>query len=182
MDGAKVYANLYIPSTLSGQAGDLPLTIRQTTDYPLDGRVTLAVDPARAGRFDLMLRIPEWAGPRTRIAINGRPFAGAARPGTFAALSRVWRPGDVVTLDLDMTPRLESLDATHPQVSALLTGPLVLLPVGGAKARPARAAWLTPERRGATEWIVRSPDGDLTLKPFMAIQDETYRLYSEILA
>lgn len=180
VDGAKVYANLYIPSTLTAQAGDLPLTIRQTTDYPLDGRVTLAVDPARAGHFDLMLRIPEWAGARTRIAINGRPFAGAAQPGTFAQLSRVWRAGDVVTIDFDMSPRLESLDAAHPQTAALLTGPLVLLPVGSSTAQPDRAAWLAAQRRGPAEWAVRSSSGDLSLKPFMAIQDETYRLYSQI--
>lgn len=182
VEGAKVYANLYIPSTLTARAGDLPLTIRQTTTYPLDGRITLAVDPDRAGRFDLMLRIPEWAGPKTRIAINGRPFTGVARPGTFAQVSRIWRPGDVVTLDLDMTPRLESLDAAHPQVAALVTGPLVLMPVGGSPARPNRAAWLAAQQRGDQEWVVRSPEGDLLLKPFMAIQDETYRVYSEITA
>ena len=182
VDGAKVYANLYIPSTLAAQVGDLPLTIRQTTDYPLDGRITLAVDPARAGRFDLMLRIPQWAGPATRIAINGRPFAGPARPGTFAEISRVWRPGDVVTLDFDMTPRLESLDAAHPQVVAMVTGPLVLMPVGASKAKPNRAEWLAARRREGHEWVVRAADGEMVLKPFMAIGDEPYRVYSEVLA
>jgi hypothetical protein len=180
VDGARVYANLYVPSTLTTKAGDLPLAIRLTTDYPLDGRITLAVDPARAGRFDLLLRIPAWAGPATRITINGRPFEGPARPGTFAEVSRAWRPGDVVTLDFDMTPRLESLDAAHPQVAALVTGPLVLLPINGSTAKPDRAAWLAARRRGPVEWVVGSPDGDLLLKPFMAIADETYRLYSDI--
>ena len=182
VDGAKVYANLYVPSTLTAKAGDLPLTIRQTTTYPLDGRIQLNIDPKRAGRFDLMLRIPAWAGPATRIAINGHPFAGAALPGAFAEISRAWRAGDVVTIDFDMTPRLESLDAAHPQVAALVTGPLVLMPVGGSAAKPDRAAWLAARRRGADEWVVRSPEGDLVLKPFMAIQDEPYRLYSEMTA
>lgn len=182
VDGAKVYANLYVPSTLTAKAGDLPLTIRQTTTYPLDGRIQLNIDPERAGRFDLMLRIPAWAGPATRIAINGRRFSGAARPGTFAEISRAWRAGDVVTIDFDMTPRLESLDAAHPQVAALVTGPLVLMPVGGSAAKPDRAAWLAARRQRADEWVVRSPEGDLVLKPFMAIQDEPYRLYSEITA
>lgn len=180
VDGARVHANLYVPSTLTTQAGGLPLSIRLTTDYPLDGRITLAVDPIRAGRFDLLLRIPAWAGPATRIAINGKPFTGPARPGTFAEVSRQWRSGDVVTIDFDMTPRLESLDAAHPQVAALVIGPMVLLPVGGSTAKPDRASWLAAQRRGPSEWAVRSPGGDLILKPFMAIQDETYRLYSDI--
>ena len=182
VDGAKIHANLYIPSTLTTEAGGLPLTIRQTTAYPLEGRIQLNIDPARVGRFDLMLRVPEWAGAATRITINGRPFAGAIRPGTFAELSRIWRPGDVVTIDLDMTPRLESLDAAHPRVAALVTGPLVLMPVGGSTAKPNRAAWLAAQRQGPHDWVVRSQDGDLVLRPFMAIQDEPYRVYSEISA
>lgn len=182
VDGAKVYANLYVPSTLTAKAGDLPLTIRQTTSYPLNGRIQMSVDPVRAGRFDLMLRIPEWAGAATRITVNGRPFAGAVRPGTFAEVSRVWRPGDVVTIEFDMTPRLESLDAAHPDVVALVTGPLVLMPVGGSKAKPDRKAWLAAQRRTDQEWVVHVADGEIVLRPFMAIQDEPYRVYSQVLA
>jgi DUF1680 family protein len=180
VDGARLYANLYVPSTLTAKAGDLPLTIRQATDYPLDSRVTLAVDPARTGRFNLMLRIPAWAGPATRIAINGRPFEGRVQPGTFAEVSRVWRAGDVVTIDFDMAPRLESLDAAHPDTAALLSGPLVLMPVSGLDARPSREAWLAARRHGPDTWVVRAPTGEVTLKPFMSIQGETYRVYSPI--
>ena len=63
----------------------------------------IAVEEAPAGEMALMLRIPGWAEGAT-VRINGT--AAAVKPGTYAELRRAWRKGDVVELDLPMTPRL----------------------------------------------------------------------------
>jgi DUF1680 family protein len=59
--------------------------------------------------------------------VNG-VVAGPAQPGTYLALRRNWKPGDTVTLEFDVTPRLT---AANPRVRdnfarvAIERGPLV---------------------------------------------------------
>lgn len=172
-DGARLYVNLYVPSRLHAEVGGLAVRLDQQTTYPLDGDTQIAVDPARPGRFSLMLRVPAWAGPGSRILINDRPSGVAARPGTFVELNRVWKPGDKVVVDFDMAPRLEPLNAAHPQVVALMSGPLALFPIGHGEVAMTRAQWLSLEREADDAWRA----GTVTFKPFMAIGDEGYRLY-----
>ena len=106
--------------------------ITQTTDYPAGERITLAVDPAKAARFPLFLRIPGWA-EGARVAVNSTD-AGAAAPGTYVRLSRRWKRGDVVTLHLPMRVKLhQKSQITHEKHTevvrldyvALTRGPLV---------------------------------------------------------
>ena len=174
--------NLYIPSTLSTDIEGALVKIRQETRYPLDGQIDLVVTPEHVGRFSLMLRIPAWAGPASRILVNGKPAGVAPRPGAFAELDRTWRAGDRVTLRLDMTPRLEPLNAAHPEVVALLTGPLVLFPIGHGVLQMTRAQWLSVRRRGDGDWMVSSPTGERAFKPFAFIDHEPYRLYGRLAA
>ncbi len=62
-------------------------------------------------------------GPR-RIAYRERHARFAsARSGTFAEVRRQWKNGDRVELDLPFATRLEAVDAQHPDVMALMTGP-----------------------------------------------------------
>ncbi len=75
-----------------------------------------------------MLRIPAWCEQGTKIEINGEPFDGAALPGSYAEIRRVWRRGDNVRLALPMPVRYEE---SHPYVAenagrvALMRGPLL---------------------------------------------------------
>ncbi|TCS10282.1 hypothetical protein EV278_11819 [Caulobacter sp. BK020] len=179
-EGRRIYVNLYIPSTLSTDIEGATVQIRQETRYPLDAQVNFLVTPGQAGQFSLMLRIPAWAGPASRILVNDRPAGVAARPGAFAELDRIWRAGDRVTLRLDITPRLEPLNAAHPEVVALLTGPLVLFPIGHSEIQMTRAQWLSVRRRGDGHWAASSPTGERVLKPFAFIDDEPYRLYGRL--
>ncbi len=178
-DGAKLYVNLYVPSTLSASVDGAAVSLRQETRYPLEPTIAIAVDPARPTRFALMLRIPEWAGADSRILVNDRPAEVAARPGTFVALERLWRAGDKVEIAFDMTPRLEPLNAAHPEVVALLTGPLVLLPICPGEVKLTRAQWLAARQR-RDDWTAASASGEVVFKPFMAISDERYRLYGRL--
>ena len=51
------------------------------------------------------------------------------QPGTFASIRRTWKDGDRVELELPMPLRLEQVDANHPNMVALVQGPLVLFAV-----------------------------------------------------
>jgi len=179
-DAKALYVNLYVPSkvraTLNGQA----VTLTQTTDYPKANTTKLAISVDRPAAFTLALRIPAWAGSKTAIAINGHPVSVNLTPGRFANLTRVWAPGDTVELTFDMGLRLEPLNAAHPEMVALMSGPLVLFPTNDSGPPLTRADWLGATAQTPDTWVVHTADRTVTLKPFMAITDETYRLYSPL--
>ena len=98
--------NLYTPSTaqdisLTPKDKTLLLTLRQETDYPNSGRVTLLVDPSKECTFSLQLRIPGWC-PRATVSVNGIAERGPFKPGDYATLTRQWKAGDRVELNLEM--------------------------------------------------------------------------------
>ena len=104
----------------------MKVALRETSDYPWVGEVRIEIDPETPAAFDLKLRIPGWAKSAT-AAVNGESIALTATNG-YATIHRVWREGDVVTLDLKMPA--ERLYA-HPNVrmdvgrAALRRGPLI---------------------------------------------------------
>ncbi|HET8550481.1 MAG TPA: beta-L-arabinofuranosidase domain-containing protein, partial [Bryobacteraceae bacterium] len=121
-----VYVHLFHSGELDWKLGDgTPLKIRQTTKYPWEGDVEIAVDPAESREFTMFIRVPLWAGG-ARLTVNGRPSAAAA--GTYAAVRRAWRAGDRIRLQFPLDPRVTS---ANPLVRdntgrvAIERGPLV---------------------------------------------------------
>jgi hypothetical protein len=122
-----LYVHLYHAGTLAWHLEDgTPLEVRQETNYPWSGAVTVRVNPAAEKRFTLNLRIPAWASGAT-LAVNGTAQP-APRPAAYAAIQRSWKRGDVVKLTLPIAPRLT---AANPLVRddvgklAVEYGPLV---------------------------------------------------------
>ena len=182
-DERDLYVNLYTPSKVTAGLAGAEVTVTQTTGYPLSNQVALRVDVAHPTSFGIRLRIPAWAGPRTQIKINGQAHEdlGLVQPGTFAALTRTWKPGDVVDVTFDMGLRLEPLNQAHPEMVALMTGPLVLFPVQAPETPLTRQEWLSAARRAPDEWVVAGKRAQITLRPFMSITDQSYRLYNRLL-
>jgi len=123
-----VWVNLYGGSTLESRLPDgSPVKLTQTTRYPWDGTVRIAVEAAPDKELALMLRVPGWA-ESAAIAINGKAFACPAAPGTYAELRRTWAAGDTVEFELPMPVRL--IEA-HPKAAmlrgkvAVMRGPIV---------------------------------------------------------
>ena len=88
-------AVVYAPSTVKARVGAAgQVTIRQVTDYPFSGVITLTVTPSvNRLRFPLQLRIPSWADGAA-VTLNGAPVAGVT-PGAFSGSSgcgTAWRP------------------------------------------------------------------------------------------
>jgi hypothetical protein len=125
-----LYVNLFMAGTARLTVGDRVVELRQDTRYPWDGRIKLAVNPQRPSTFTLRLRIPGWARnqplpsdlyryddsekPAIKLAVNGQPADLAVEKG-FALLRRLWKTGDVVTLELPMPVRRV---VAHDAVSA----------------------------------------------------------------
>lgn len=83
-------------------AGEVVLT--QATNYPFDGAVDIRVEPERATRFAIEIRIPSWARDAS-AEVDGQPV-DAVVAGEWLRIVRVWRPGDRIRLRLPMAPTL----------------------------------------------------------------------------
>jgi uncharacterized protein len=125
-----LFVNLYIPATARWRARQATLGL--ATRYPLDGEATLRLHELRApGRFSIALRVPAWA-TSAAIAVNGKPVA-AAREAGYAVVTRRWKAGDTVSIQLPVALRIEPT-RDDPDTIAVLRGPLVLAADLGAGA------------------------------------------------
>lgn len=125
---ASLFVNLYGGNELKTTVGGKMLWISQKTDYPFDGRVEITVNAAgKKCLQSICLRIPEWCD-NANVTINGQKQDIKVEPNTYVSLSRDWKKGDKIVLDMEMRARLvESnplVEESRGQV-AVKRGPLV---------------------------------------------------------
>jgi hypothetical protein len=139
-----LYVNLFAAGSAELEVGKRQVRVEQSTKYPWDGHVEIAIKPETAGeKFALHVRIPGWArgqawpsdlysyldpsNERPTLAVNGEAIDFETVDG-YAIVTRAWQPGDKVTLDLPMPVRRvvanEQVEADRGRV-ALMRGPLV---------------------------------------------------------
>lgn len=177
-----VAVNLYLPSTLKCVTPDgAQLTLTQSGEYPLEGRVRFDLGLTRPSLFELRLRIPAWAAAGgVAIRVNGAPAELRVDSG-FASLRRRWMKGDRVDLLLPMPLRLEAIDPQHPGTVALLRGPLVLFAITGRRPSVTRSQLLAARRLGGeAAWSVPAASGELRMVPFTHMANNTYTTYFDI--
>src|SRR5947199_5682699 len=100
-----IYLHLYDNSELDWRLENgTALKVTQKTNYPWDGSVEISVVPAEASHFTFYLRIPGWA-ERRQVSVNGKALTGT-KPGEYLPIQRRWSPGDVIRLQMEMTPQM----------------------------------------------------------------------------
>ncbi|MDX2605115.1 glycoside hydrolase family 127 protein [Streptomyces caniscabiei] len=118
------YADADIATSLTGGRG---VALRVRTDYPSGGTVTVRIGRSPDRPWTLSLRVPRWATGATASLVDPDGARRPVAPGT-AALTRVFRPGDEVRLELPVAPRWiradPRIDAVRGTV-AVQRGPLV---------------------------------------------------------
>lgn len=179
-DKRGLIVNLYGPSSVKWKQQGAVFSITQSTKYPLSGLVRVRISAQTKRRFALRFRIPRWIKPaKAWVSVNGKRVRQVLRPGTFASLTRVWKDRDVVELRLPMPFRLEPVDEQHPYLVALVRGPLVLFVIGKTPPPVRRVHLLSAKRnpRRQDEWLARTENQVLHLRPFTAIDDESYTTY-----
>jgi DUF1680 family protein len=167
-----IYVNLYIPSTLRCKQ----VSLTQTSAYPSEGQVQFDVTASQGTECALRFRIPEWADGAS-LSVNGRRVTAPVIPGAFASIRRLWKTGDRVEVNLPMTMRLQAVDPQHPDIVALLYGPLVLFAITDSAPAVTRRQLLASQKIGAQQWQVETAGGPLRMLPFTAIADEQYSTY-----
>ena len=177
-----VYINLFIPSRLSWLQNSTQCTLTQKTEYPRANTTQFALNLARPETFTLYVRIPAWVGAKTTVSVNGKRTDAAIDPGKFLPLQRTWKDGDSVEVEFDMPLSLEAVDSDDPNNVALLHGPIALFAVGDIPQRLSRKDLISASAVSSSsdDWVARTDSGVLTLRPFMAIMSEGYRLYNRV--
>ncbi len=96
-----VYVNLYGNSELDWKLeSGAPVRVTQSTNYPWNGDVRITVEPSHTANFTMYLRWPAWA-PNAQALVNGQIIPpGAAKPGSYYAITRTWHPGDTIAFTL----------------------------------------------------------------------------------
>ncbi len=164
--GNDVYVNLFVngPATLT--LNKKTLSIEQKNNYPWDGNLSFAITPAGSMPFNLLLRVPGWAQNQAMpsdlyfferpsdkavtISVNGKPLAYTMQNG-YAVISRTWKKGDVVQMDLPMDiRRVAANNNVKDDIGkvALQRGPIMYA-----------AEW--PDNEGRTSNIILPPDTPL---------------------
>ena len=173
-----INVNLYVPSRITWQQGSARASLTQHTQYPANGDTNMNLTLSHSERFIIALRIPAWAGSKTKVTVNGNAVGAQLTPGTWANLDRTWKDGDRVELSLDTPLRLEPIDDHHLQTVALLYGPVALFAVEPSAATITQKQLLAAQRVGnSSTWEVATDSGKVRMLPYPDIKNETYRLY-----
>ncbi len=135
---------VYAPCEVNTVVRGIKVRLREVTDYPFRDTVTIHVEPEKAMRFPLLVRIPAWCKGAT-VTINGSDAATPTKPMRFVRLERVWSSSDVVVLKLPMQPRVSRW---FRQSVAVERGPLLFSLDPGE-------SWVKLRDRGMTaDWQV----------------------------
>lgn len=117
----ELYVNLFISNLADINMDGKKVAIKQTADFPWNGNVSLTVNPEKSMKFDLKLRIPGWArneampgglykftdqdSNKVRVSVNGEAFPVDQLIDGYAVISRKWKQGDSVEINIPMEVR-----------------------------------------------------------------------------
>ena len=103
-----IVAALYAPNTLHTKVGkqQVEATIKELTDYPFVGKIAFKISVSRPTQFPFTLRIPSWVNGATYTINNGKSIE--VKTGNFITVNRVYKTGDLITLNLPLEIKKES--------------------------------------------------------------------------
>jgi len=178
-----VYVNLFTPSRVKWTDGAGRYGITQETEYPFENKIAMKISASEPGEFAVYVRIPRWVATEPTLSVNGNRVSGPVEPGSFSRITRTWKDGDRIELELPMKLSLETVDANHPNLVALIHGPLVLFALADSQPTFDRDGLLgaKPANTGKGDWVARSSEGrEVTMRPFATIDKENYSTYVQL--
>lgn len=177
-DEDTIYVEQFVASRVRWAAKGLEL--EQETAFPEQQGSALIIRTETPVRITVAVRIPAWCQSPTAV-LNGQPLESAPEPGTHLRVTREWRDGDRIELDLPMSLRGEALLGDDEMV-AVMYGPLVL---AGLTPEPACVLtapanlpkFVEPAEDEPLAFVLHARDGDIRLVPLFRVIGETYGVY-----
>ncbi len=136
-----IFVNLFMSNkTKIDLSSGKQVDIKQTTRYPFDGKIDIAID-APSTEFTLKVRIPGWAQgienpfglyqsgipQQPSITINRKPEQLKVVNG-YVEITRQWSKGDIISLSLPVIPRFIKPNENIAELKGMVAvsaGPLV---------------------------------------------------------
>ena len=146
-------AVLYAPSQVTAKVGKgTEVTISESTHYPFDENIELAVRTDKSVRFPLYLRVPGWTR-NPIVEINGKATKVKAHTRSYIMIERKWKNGDKVKLTFKMNITLTKWEKNKDSVS-INRGPLTYsLKIGEKYVREGGTdKWPALEIHPTTPW------------------------------
>jgi len=139
-----LYVNFYAQSEAEATVAGTKVKVTQETAYPWRGFVRINISPEKPAKFTVSVRIPGWTRERPvpsdlyryehpidldpRVEVNGKEVSAIPSRNGYVAVTRDWRAGDSISLNLPNPVRRvlgnEHIAATRGQV-AFECGPVV---------------------------------------------------------
>lgn len=156
-----LWINLFVGSNATVALNNEKINMTMETGYPWKGNVKLEIAPDKKKYFDVHIRIPGWLNhpvpgdlyryessntEKPEIHVNGQPFSYKLVNG-YAVLSRTWKKGDLITLEIPMkVKRIKSNPAVRQNEGrvALQYGPIVYCVEGESKEYNSKNVILPP--------------------------------------
>ncbi len=142
-----IWINLFVGSNATMNVGKNEVAVKMETNYPLDGKIKLNIDPVKKAKFQLHIRVPGWfqdkmvpgelyttrfdSNPRYftdgTFKINGKTASYKIENG-YALIESEWKKGDVVDVNFPMEVKtITAKDSLKQNIGrvAIQRGPLV---------------------------------------------------------
>lgn len=105
-----VWVHLFDNSKVSYKLADgTPFTLEQSTDYPWKGAINLKVGVEQKKMFTVYVRVPGWVRSAD-LKVNGENIGVTPAHGSYVAIKRTWKNGDIIDLNLAMPVTLIEAD------------------------------------------------------------------------
>jgi DUF1680 family protein len=122
-NGDTLWVNLFIPSEVDWQQRGVK--VRQETKFPDRDVMNFTISMPREQKFTMKFRVPYWAKSGASIWLNGQRQTITATPQSYLTLSRTWKNGDIVKLQLPMSVHLHRA-RDNADMAVVMYGPLTL--------------------------------------------------------
>lgn len=175
--GDTLWLTNYVPCDLYW--GEQETTVEARTGFPMDGKLDWTLRLKEKKKLTLNVRIPEWAGADARLLVNGTEVQ--IRPGSFAALERIWEDGDTIHAEFPFhlsAGRMED----RPEYVAVFYGPHLLIACAQGFAqfegmqRELMDSLVPGEK--PCEFITQLTCGTTVFRPICNVVEEEYNGYT----
>jgi DUF1680 family protein len=111
--------NIYSPSEATLSIGQDIVSVKQTTDFPFDGKISVSVDLEKETSFSLGIRIPGWLCDSC-IVVDGKNVN--VKPNTYYSITKKWKKGDQCIIEFPMKLWMDEKISEYNQLGDYLDG------------------------------------------------------------
>ena len=103
-DGLQIHQ--FIPAKIKTElANGQNVELEIETEYPWQGKIAITINQSSDSMFTVSLRKPDWC-EQFEICVNGRAEVCDVDAKGYLSIERVWKKGDTIELNLNLTPML----------------------------------------------------------------------------